>query len=76
MRFCLRCADTGFVCEAHPALPWSDSPGGCRCGAPGDPCPNCNGTLLETEPPAIDPAELDDIEDALTAIALRHRRRH
>ncbi len=42
MRFCLRCDNTRFVCEAHPTLPWIDSPRGCRCGAAGDPCPFCN----------------------------------
>ncbi|MGJ5036615.1 hypothetical protein ACQR13_21115 [Bradyrhizobium sp. HKCCYLRH3059] len=76
MRFCLRCDDTGFVCEAHPALPWMDSARGCRCGAPGDPCPVCAGDLLESEPPAIDPHERDDLADALTELALRRRRRH
>ncbi|MGJ4888978.1 hypothetical protein ACQR1Y_12330 [Bradyrhizobium sp. HKCCYLRH3099] len=57
MKFCLRCDDTGFVCEAHPALPWIDSPRGCRCGAPGDPCPICQRALLAAERPVIDPAE-------------------
>ncbi|MGJ4893804.1 hypothetical protein ACQR10_04710 [Bradyrhizobium sp. HKCCYLRH2060] len=74
MRFCLRCDDTGFVCEAHPSLPWSDSPRGCRCGAPGDPCPICNGALREAEPPAINPAEMDDAEQELIALRARRRR--
>ncbi|WP_316172386.1 hypothetical protein [Bradyrhizobium sp. SZCCHNRI2049] len=74
MRFCLRCDDTGFVCEAHPTLPWMDGPRGCRCGAPGDPCPVCARALVEAEPPAIDPADLDDIAAALARLAQRHRR--
>ncbi|XUM25095.1 hypothetical protein ACRAVF_34070 (plasmid) [Bradyrhizobium oligotrophicum S58] len=76
MRICLRCADTGFVCEAHPARPWIDSPAGCRCGAAGEPCPICAGELRAAEPPEIDPAERDDVAEALTRLALRHRRRH
>ncbi|WP_257164713.1 hypothetical protein [Bradyrhizobium sp. SRS-191] len=75
MTTCLRCDDTGFVCEAHTSLPWS-GPRGCRCGAAGDPCPICNRALIEAETPAIDPAELEDVEDALAELAARHRRRH
>ena len=37
---CERCDRTGWVCEAHPFKPWSDSgsPKACGCGAAGDPC--------------------------------------
>lgn len=76
MRFCLRCDDTGFVCEAHPALPWIDSARGCRCGAAGDPCPFCNRALIEAERPDIDETDLAEVEDALTALLRRQRRRH
>lgn len=75
MRFCLRCDATGFVCEAHPALPWADGPRGCRCGAPGDLCPICND-LRDADPPATDPVDGDDVVAALTELALRHRRKH
>jgi hypothetical protein len=40
--FCAHCADTRWVCEAHPDRPWEDSPRSCYCGAPGEPCPICN----------------------------------
>ncbi|WP_315804015.1 hypothetical protein [Bradyrhizobium sp. SZCCHNS3002] len=76
MKICLRCAGARFVCEAHPDRPWTTGAGGCRCGAPGDPCPLCNGTLRDAEPPAIDPAEMDGVEQELIALALRARRRH
>jgi hypothetical protein len=41
-KFCLRCYDARWVCEAHPDMPWVNSPRGRKCGAPGDPCPSCN----------------------------------
>lgn len=44
MKFCLRCADTRWVCEAHPERPWMGSAYACGCGAPGEPCPECNRT--------------------------------
>lgn len=76
MRICLRCDDTRFVCEAHPLLPWATSPRGCHCGAAGDPCPICNRDLLETEPPAIDPADIEDAREALIEFEIRRRRKH
>lgn len=42
---CVRCADTGWVCEEHTDLPWESSddiPNRCPCAAPGVPCPDCN----------------------------------
>jgi len=50
MSYCARCDNTRWVCEAHPDRPWVDSPRGCQCGAPGDPCPVCNKTDEDTEP--------------------------
>ncbi len=44
---CSRCDSTGWVCEAHPERPW-DGKGACGCGAPGDPCPECNELAGET----------------------------
>ncbi len=42
---CDNCANTGWVCENHPARPWNDGqdspPGSCNCGA-GMPCACCN----------------------------------
>jgi hypothetical protein len=38
---CLRCEDTGWVCEDHPARP-CEGPHACPCGAAGAPCPDCN----------------------------------
>lgn len=78
MSFCLRCDNTGWVCEAHPERPWKDSPGGCHCGAPGNPCPVCNraddadtapdlppGFVVETERDLeTDPILEDDIESS------------
>jgi hypothetical protein len=50
MRFCARCDNCRFVCEAHLDKPW-DGPRACGCGAPGDPCPMCNNRIDEdTEP--------------------------
>jgi hypothetical protein len=42
MNLCLRCHGARWICEAHPDRPWGIE-GGCRCGAPGEPCPVCNG---------------------------------
>ncbi|CAL77436.1 conserved hypothetical protein [Bradyrhizobium sp. ORS 278] len=75
MRICLLCGNVGFVCEAHPDRPWIDGPAGCRCGAPGDPCPLCNRALIETDRPVIDTADIDDATEALAEIASRHLRR-
>jgi hypothetical protein len=41
MQFCDRCANCRWVCEAHPNRPW-DGEHACGCGAPGEPCPECN----------------------------------
>ena len=34
---CETCRDSGWVCEAHPNLPWLSERGGCQCNA-GMPC--------------------------------------
>jgi hypothetical protein len=87
MKFCLRCDNTGWLCEAHPNLPWIDSPRGCRCGAPGDPCP-CNSCSID-EPPTMGPGfeadvtreppepldarEQSELEEDLARINLKYR---
>jgi hypothetical protein len=38
---CVRCDDTGWVCEAHPDRPWS-GPRACECGGAALPCDVCN----------------------------------
>lgn len=38
---CHQCDDCGWVCEAHPELPWQGD-NACTCGAAGLPCPRCN----------------------------------
>ena len=48
---CPRCQDVGWVCEAHPDKLWSlDVPNGCTCNA-GEPCPDCNSSTGEDDPP-------------------------
>jgi hypothetical protein len=41
MRFCLRCDNGRWVCEAHTDRPW-EGPRACDCGGAGAPCPVCN----------------------------------
>lgn len=38
---CPTCKGQRWVCEAHPDRPWG-GPEGCKCDAPGMPCPTCN----------------------------------
>jgi hypothetical protein len=59
MRFCARCDNCRFVCEAHPEKPW-DGPRTCGCGAPGEPCPVRNNRSDEdTEPELPDDFSVD-----------------
>ncbi len=46
---CTLCEDSGWVCEAHPQMPW-EGPDACKCGAPGMPCPWCNKPAVGKEP--------------------------
>jgi hypothetical protein len=48
VKFCARCDNCRWVCEAHPDRPW-DGPRACGCGAPGDPCPVRNRVDSDTE---------------------------
>ncbi len=48
MRYCPRCDNCRWVCEAHPDKPW-EGPRACGCGAPGDPRPVCNWIDTERE---------------------------
>ncbi|WP_316172162.1 MULTISPECIES: hypothetical protein [unclassified Bradyrhizobium] len=63
---CPRCDGTRWICEAHPDLPWEDSPRGCRCGAPGDPCPVCNRADADTPPELPSGFEVDQARDLET----------
>jgi hypothetical protein len=49
MKFCARCDNYRWVCEAHPDRPW-DGAYACGCGAPGEPCPVCNRADADTVP--------------------------
>jgi hypothetical protein len=52
-RKCPVCDDTGWVCEAHPDLPWgffSDRADACQCGGGGMSCPVCNPSDAEHPP--------------------------
>jgi hypothetical protein len=61
MKYCFRCDYTRWICEAHPNLPWQDSPRGCHCGAPGAPCPICNTSDAETAPAMPDDFVADKV---------------
>jgi hypothetical protein len=39
---CVRCGDSGWVCESHPDLPMDHLIAGDPCGGAGEPCPLCN----------------------------------
>jgi hypothetical protein len=57
---CPACADTGWVCEAHPDRPsvcTPNAPGACQCREPGMPCELCNPAGGIDEPPAKLPFE-------------------
>jgi hypothetical protein len=49
MRFCARCDNCRWVCQAHPEGPW-EGPRACGCVAPGEPCPVCNRVDDDTLP--------------------------
>jgi hypothetical protein len=55
---CTTCDDTGWVCEAHPNIPWLGDRA-CECLQPGKPCPKCN-VANEDNPPRLPP----DFEEA------------
>jgi hypothetical protein len=91
MKICLRCDNTRWVCEAHPELPWGDSPRRCKCDAPGDPCPVCNrvapgslpampnGSRSETARKValvFEVAEGEDLEDAVARFIQLAQRKH
>ncbi len=63
MKYCPRCDDTRFVCEAHPDRPWIDSARGCTCGAPGEPCPLCNQADMDAMPALPDDFVVDVARD-------------
>jgi hypothetical protein len=52
MTTCAVCQDTFWVCEAHPAMPWS-GPAACGCGGAGMPCPACNVPADDDNPPGL-----------------------
>jgi hypothetical protein len=49
---CLQCDDEGWVCENHPDQPFA-GPHACRCGGAGMPCPKCNPSSGEDDPPRL-----------------------
>jgi hypothetical protein len=58
MKFCPRCNNCRWICEAHPGRPWLGDRA-CNCGAPGNPCPACNHAE-EDNPPAMPPGFIPD----------------
>jgi hypothetical protein len=50
---CARCDDTYWVCEVHSDVPWGPYLRACECGAPGMPCPGCNGSDPPKMPPGL-----------------------
>jgi hypothetical protein len=62
MKFCPRCDNTRWVCEAHSDRPWLGDRA-CTCGGAGDPCPACNHASADN-PPAMPPGfSADPIKD-------------
>jgi len=49
---CLTCEDEGWVCENHPDHPFA-GPHACRCGGAGMPCPKCNPSSGQDNPPRL-----------------------
>jgi hypothetical protein len=49
MKWCARCENCRWVCEAHSDRPWLGAHA-CGCGAAGAPCPICNATDELTTP--------------------------
>src|SRR4051794_36520627 len=47
---CLCYEDSGWVCENHPDQPW-EGPHACTCGGAGAPCPRCNQSTPDDQPP-------------------------
>jgi hypothetical protein len=74
MRFCARCDNSRWVCEAHPDRPWLGGRA-CDCGAPGDPCPICNHADADNPPAMPDgfvadmPPEEGNLTDSRSATA-------
>ena len=62
---CARCGNSGWVCEAHPDQPWLKADGGSHCGAPGDPCPDCNPTSGRDDPPDDSRVIVTKLADAI-----------
>jgi hypothetical protein len=56
---CTNCADEGWVCENHPDKTWNKE--GCECGA-GAPCPVCNPSEGEHDPPRMQPGFKTDLD--------------
>ncbi len=50
---CKNCNGQGWVCEAHPNVPWGD--GVNCCGAAGEPCKVCNPSKGRDDPPRMPP---------------------
>lgn len=52
MTACPHCHGTKWVCEEHPAKPWTGD-GFCGCGAAGMPCPRCQPETSRENPPDV-----------------------
>ena len=53
---CKNCDGQGWVCESHETQPWagvSDREDACNCEGVGVPCPICNLTFGEDDPPRM-----------------------
>lgn len=54
---CARCAGQFWVCEDHDSTPWGEGDG--CCGAPGMPCPDCNGPRYDDQGRELMPYDTD-----------------
>jgi hypothetical protein len=59
MKFCGRCANTRWVCEAHLIDRVRTAPGSCCCGAPSEPCPVCDRADSDAIPKLPDDFAVD-----------------
>jgi hypothetical protein len=91
VKYCARCANERWVCEAHDDRPWGGEHG-CTCGAAGEPCPICNKVGPEAVPEipdgfvvdtaaSIDPLanidpERESLGDALARVMAAAAQRH
>jgi hypothetical protein len=76
MAKCPRCDDTGWVCEVHDTVPWSDSPRAAATASPGMPCELCNQSTGPDDSAAADTGlQSDDRRQGAPGLMPRLRRR-